>query len=278
MEVRSMVLKATSLYTPIQTQLMKTERQAQYEEYIPAIALRPYIACYWSIRGTSGEKADDYIQTQVLPDGCVDFIFTIDPSSRCSSILFVSLDRPMIARTYTNVLTIGVRFRPGGVYAFLNEPMEQFIGQPTCLDLLWKMGREIQRQLVEAPDLPTKISILDSILTLSLEQRNHIPFNSSFYNMLHWIYSTKGKTTVQELADKETMSVRNVNRLFHQWIGLNPKQFCRIVRFQYVLQTVLKYPGINGAYLAATYGYTDQSHLIREFKTFSGVTPNQLSK
>ena len=93
------------------------------------------------------------------------------------------------------------------------------------------------------------------------------------------IYITP-QISVNELSSIASLSKKQFERLFHSFVGINPKEYTRIVRFQKALAQMQHQAGkeINQAQIAYTSGYADQSHFIREFKKFCGYTPMSLLK
>jgi len=84
-----------------------------------------------------------------------------------------------------------------------------------------------------------------------------------------------GQTDIITLADAACLNRKQCNRVFSDYIGSNPKEFSRIVRFQRVLHILETQPQISFAALTCECGYFDQSHLIKEFKALSGYTPTK---
>ena len=83
-------------------------------------------------------------------------------------------------------------------------------------------------------------------------------------------------TSVTDLASITCLGKKQFERLFNELVGINPKEYARIVRFQKSLKLLQHYSDVNQAQLAYQCGYADQSHFIREFKQFSGYTPLSL--
>lgn len=81
--------------------------------------------------------------------------------------------------------------------------------------------------------------------------------------------------TVGTLADEACLGKRQFERVFREQVGMNPKEYSRVVRFQKSLR-MLQCGSRNYAGIAAECGYADQSHFIREFKSMSGHTPKSL--
>lgn len=73
----------------------------------------------------------------------------------------------------------------------------------------------------------------------------------------------------------ESDDIVHSQRIFHEYIGLNPKEFMRVVRFHKALFILQNDPSMNFTRLTYECGYYDQSHLIREFKQFAGYTPRE---
>lgn len=88
------------------------------------------------------------------------------------------------------------------------------------------------------------------------------------------------QTTVTELSSITCLCKKQFERLFHSLVGMNPKEYARIVRFQKALAQMQHQTGkeISQAQIAYASGYSDQSHFIREFKKLSGYTPMSLLK
>jgi len=87
------------------------------------------------------------------------------------------------------------------------------------------------------------------------------------------------QTSVTCLSSIACLSKKQFERLFNSLVGINPKEYTRIVRFQKALAQMQHQSGkINQAQIACASGYADQSHLIREFKKFCGYTPMSLLK
>ena len=76
-----------------------------------------------------------------------------------------------------------------------------------------------------------------------------------------------------QLSDVACLSTKQFGRVFTDYIGTTPKDFLRIVRMQRALYVLQQNPGSPFAQVAYECGFSDQSHMIKEFKLFSGYTP-----
>ena len=88
-------------------------------------------------------------------------------------------------------------------------------------------------------------------------------------------YDENYEDAVKALADISCLSEKQFNRIFSEYIGIAPKDFLRIIRLQRTLSVLQHNPGISFAQLSYECGFTDQSHMIKEFKLFSGYTPKE---
>ena len=80
------------------------------------------------------------------------------------------------------------------------------------------------------------------------------------------------------MADQAGVSRQYLTRVFREDVGVSPKLYCRLSRFQAALKLARKGEQVNWADLAIGAGYTDQSHMIAEFREFSGMTPGTFGR
>lgn len=90
---------------------------------------------------------------------------------------------------------------------------------------------------------------------------------------LERLYNTQGRIRMSALAADCFLSLRQFERRFKQRIGVSPKMFARILRFESLLNSLIQDPAFSFADAASRLGYHDQSHVIHEFKTWAGCTP-----
>lgn len=90
---------------------------------------------------------------------------------------------------------------------------------------------------------------------------------------LERLYRTHGRIRIDELAAECALSLRQFERRFKQRIGVSPKMFARILRFEALLDSFIREPAFSFADAASRLGYHDQAHVIHEFKTWAGCTP-----
>ncbi|WP_309119283.1 helix-turn-helix domain-containing protein [Paenibacillus sp.] len=273
----------------LQTHTLFQPRQAngrvatnKYMEIIPSPLLNSYVSCYWVSEPVTENQQQDSSRSlnalregsvdRVLPDGCSDIIFEHDLKRNKYRTLFCGfIDEPFTI-TYDQhypLRKFGVRFFPGGIYSMLGIPQQEFANSHVDIDLVWaSMTKEIEARIFEETSFEKKARIMDEYL-LSCVRTKIIANDNLINNLLYHIFVTEGKKSVRELASKEAISTRQMNRIFYRWIGTSPKRFCEVVRFQSIVNVIQSSPVIDRT-LAFNHGYFDQAHMIRDFKRFYG--------
>jgi AraC-like DNA-binding protein len=93
----------------------------------------------------------------------------------------------------------------------------------------------------------------------------------------HWLRRSHGQIRMTDLAAQSHLSASQLERTFKHYTAISPKAYARIVRFGSLQAGLLVNPSIRLAELAEVYGYSDQAHLIREFKSFADRTPRDFA-
>lgn len=250
----------------------------------PCKLLQPYVRYYWVF------KSNRPLNTFTFPIGCPQIIFhkqaplhipelnaTQDKLTVCGQVNFSS-------RLYANgnIEMIVVVFHPHTMNLFLNIPTSLFYNQEVSgYNLENKSLDELSARIVDCADNSICIRYIEEWL-LSQVANN---LSNATYQIkridaaIQQIYVTP-QISVTELSSIACLSKKQFERLFHSFVGINPKEYTCIARFQKALAQMQHQAGkeINQAQIAYASGYADQSHFIREFKKFSGYTPMALLK
>jgi len=165
-------------------------------------------------------------------------------------------------------------FRPFGAKIFFNTPINEFHDKSISLDDLGDKGLvELKKRILNEPDDKVCISLIERFFIKRLSSVN----DYNYYRMVASINAINRSPSIaiKSLADITCLSYKQFNRIFTGYIGSNPKEFIRIVRFQLALFILQNNADISMTSLAYECGYYDQPHLVKEFKTFSGYTPTE---
>ncbi len=241
-----------------------------YREYTPCRELQPYVACYW-VNIAYGHKHKPLI-SRVIPDGCMDIVFDMSISSNKCALVVGLMTTPDI-KTIEGISDFtGVRFKPGGLIPFIRSNAADFTDQLIPLyDVIGYEAVEIGERIYFSGNLQDRVAAMEKALLRLLHKTGDIePFMAYALGL---IYQQKGTILVNDLAARLNIGQRQLSRKFNDWIGINPKAFSKIIRFQNIISELNGASGTRLLDLGLRYGYYDQAHFIKEFKTFYGMTP-----
>ena len=190
--------------------------------------------------------------------------------------------------THCQQFIIGLHFKPGGAFRFLPMPVHELAGAFVGLDQLW--GAEavrLREQLLAAPRPKAKFNILNQALLGRLKSSppGHPAVNFALRN-----FDRAPFERLAEVTARSGLSHRRFIEVFRAQVGLAPKAFCRVRRFQEVLrrvQTLAMNPRAHDcrrrqpfewSEVALACGYYDQAHFIHEFQGFCGLNPTAYLK
>jgi AraC-like DNA-binding protein len=170
---------------------------------------------------------------------------------------------------------MAVHFRPGGAFPFLGVPLSDLENGYVGLDDIWgRNGILLQERLIDAPTAEVRFGILETFL---LSQ----PWSSvrRHPGVATAVQAIEANPSIQmaDLRHLVGMTTKRLIALFRSEIGLSPKAYARIRRLQAALR-LLGAGTMTGAQVAAEVGYFDQAHFVREFRSFTGMTPTQYTE
>ncbi len=165
---------------------------------------------------------------------------------------------------------VGVTFRPGGAYPFFGVPASTLRNGHVDLSDLWRAEGAFVRERLLA--LATPEGKLDALQSLLLAHAVH-PLSSD-RTLVRAMSEIESGAPIRAVADHVGTTVRTLERRFQSKVGVSPKMFARLRRFQRLLASMK--PGKAGwSELALAHGYYDQSHLHRDFVSFTGFAPSR---
>jgi len=243
-----------------------------YQEYPPDIRLQHLIETYWIANGI----VDAPLTQGVMPDGCVDIIFDFgDNKTGFPKLVGTMTSLLEISYQPGKVQMMGIRFAPGGITAFTRIPVN-----------------EITNRNIE---LPISETLFDSAFHESLPEINQIQerlayINRYFIKRLHKLYSLNeqinhavsliqshnGRLTIRQLAKESCLCERHLERKFKLAIGISPKVFSNVMRFQFARHYLKSHEKESLSSAAIVCGYHDLSHMNKEFQVFGSISPSEL--
>lgn len=218
-------------------------------------------------------KKEHENKLQAVPDGSVDLLFSIGRQNVHTYIggtVLKAKHWPL----YDGTTYFGVRFQPGKCQLPKELSISEIVNTDIEIDGN-SFGRNLAEQIVEGKDIQERAQIfLKKYKEIFLKKDEKDVTHSLEAYVRNRIYACKGNITIQALAQETGYSECYIRRIFHSVHGISPKVFEKFVRFQYVLnQMNQKSENLTIEDIALESGYYDQSHMIKDFKSFSGITP-----
>jgi len=250
-----------------------------YTLAFPAPALADFIENYWFVVTPPGASMN--LTVDVFADARADLVFNygapytrLEPG-RVESIASSNLDaqrvHPITIKQRGEVVVAGVRFKTAGLGAFVSS-VHRWTNRVVPLAKVF--GRDIvalERRLREKiGDSNAQAALLDAYFVSKLEPTDS---KRALWALKSKIEAARGLVRIDELCEESAISIRQVDRLFREHLGVRPKTFARIARFQNAIGLLKKDPGCTIADVAARCGYYDQSHFVHEFRRFAGAPP-----
>jgi len=172
---------------------------------------------------------------------------------------------------------IGISFLPYGLFDFFDIPVSEFTSKITCLkDISESLTNNLKEKLEKENRASKQVLIIEEEL-LKILNSNSVIDNSYIDIFNEFIYNTDA-IKISDFCRNVGISERHLERLFKKYIGLSPKTFSRVTRFQKISKKLIENDFEKLCTLALEYQYYDQMHFIRECKDFTGNTPLKLSQ
>ena len=245
------------------------------ENYSPCDALKPFIKTFTIIESETG------MVNRILPEASLIMAFRFNGSIHYTQqnergILPVSVisgvrKSPRIMDYAKNTSILLVKFNTGGATAFFREPLHELFETSISLDDLLPHHEliRIEEQLAEARNHTVRISIIERFL---LSKVKPTPPDMLIDYAIQKIKSASGIIRIQELLADLPTSRDPFEKKFRRAVGTSPKQFAALIRMRHVIDSYTSRNSLTDTAHAA--GYFDQAHFIKDFKSFTGETPN----
>lgn len=244
-------------------------RDAARLERPVAPPLRKHFSKAWHLKIPRGSRP---LEFSVLPDGCAELVWSNGVLSLLgpSTTAYAEIAAP-------GSTSVAVRFRLGAAPAWLGIPAADLVGNRVILDEIDEpLATKLRDAVGNVQSPETVLERLESALADSTGTRNDLdPCMAGVTDLLQHLRASEG-TLLRDLQRLTNLSERSVRRETARVFGFGPKTLERVVRFQHFLNFAEKRRGDGLATLAAAAGYSDQSHLTRETRELTGMTPKTL--
>lgn len=251
-----------------------------YEEFSPEPALAPFIHCYWFL-SDSGTVAGEL--QPIVPDGRMEIVVNLADrflrhhregtvERQSASLLAGQITSPIVVQPSGTVDLIGIRFRPAGAATLLSLPPRELRDQlADATAVLPDLIRDLPDKLHAAATISSRLHTLDqhfARLRTSWQEPDH-----GVDAALDRIVGSHGRLRIGTVAAQLGMTRRTLERRFEAGVGMGPKLFARITRFQVAFRQIQQSGPGTFSRVAHRCGYYDQAHLVRDFHDFAGTSP-----
>jgi len=230
-----------------------------FREVRPSPALHGVVDRFWLCDVAVATTSDDPFE--VLPDGCVEVVFALG-EARGQMLAFGTATQGRLFPTQPGTVYLGMRLRPARLGGLIDAKADSLTDRHDELDRLGEVRADcLLAQLHEAVSVEAQVAVLEQHVHQAWRAQSQL---AALDRAVAAVQRHAGNIRVEQLVEYASLSRRQLERQFRAAVGLTPKQFCRVVRFQHVLAK-LRAGQPNRAALAAELGFTDQSHLRRDF-------------
>jgi len=169
-----------------------------------------------------------------------------------------------------------ILFQPSGLNQLIGVDMRSLVNQdPAASDVLGTSAVRLGDKVRAAPDFSARVRATQQWLDGQME-RQASP-NGAINDASALLITTAGQMRVDDLVRLTGMSASQLRRLFNEQVGLSPKGYARLIRFDQALVARRSAPERSWTDILHDLGYYDQAHFIREFHMFTGISPTRYS-
>lgn len=252
----------------------------EYLTYDPHPELESLINQYWSLKVPEQEKS----RQRIIPDGCIEMAFILgDDIKRYTSeddyilqpramVLGQVMD-PFYIEPVGEVDTFAISFFPLGFSNLISKSLDELVNTETPLDQLFDpmIIRELENNVIHADSTQERIKIVEAFLFERLQESRVI--DQVIRTTVEVMYQRGGNVKLGEVLGHDKSSRRHLERQFKKQVGISPKQLGKVIRLQAALSLLLDKEPQNLTKIAYSSNYYDQSHFIKDFREFTGITP-----
>jgi AraC-like DNA-binding protein len=170
--------------------------------------------------------------------------------------------------------TVFARLPLGSYHAVLGKPASEFAGRIVALRDLWDTAamQRLEEQLAAASDAGSAVVTLKAAIAERLEPRTCFDTNTRLAQCAARRLQSR---SVASVAENLGVSERHLRRVFREVVGLSPKAFFKVMRFERALKAARDGRNPGWSEIAVDAGYYDQAHMIADFRSIAGTTPRE---
>ena len=251
---------------------------------LPRQDLRPFVRVVWAL-DENDQRSVDASRERVLPTAMMHLVIRLsnhplrvfdddtDPIGHSigQAVVGGARSAPYVRDVSEPVSSVGVQLLPGASELLFGVPADELAGRHTALDEFWgRSVTETRARLCESSSSERRLDILESILAARISRVRGL--HPAVAHSLDRFTTT---ADVRAVVKETGYSHRRFIAVFCRAVGLTPKLYCQVLRFQRVLERIVATPSASWVKLALAAGYSDQPHFNRQFREFTGITPGE---
>ncbi|WP_353780057.1 helix-turn-helix domain-containing protein [Winogradskyella sp. 3972H.M.0a.05] len=255
-----------------------------FKEYYPSEFYSKYIDSYFEI---DSRYIIEDITDLVVPDGTFGLLFIDEKNLRRStsinnppitlkkSTIFGQKTKPInYYFTKGSTSAFGIKINPCGFHLFTGLTSKEFKDLFVEIDLLGNLDlMDLESKVFEAEGVDKKIKAVEDYILLALSKYGLDDDHFLFESIVEYIYSYRGEVRFQSLTETFNTNYKKIERLFDKYLGISPKTYIRIVRFNAAVNLHMNNKHESLTQIGLQLGFFDQSHFIRDFKKFTSLSP-----
>ncbi|PWJ57386.1 helix-turn-helix protein [Dyadobacter jejuensis] len=252
-----------------------------YQTFQPHSDLESLVSCYWTL-DVPAQPAPQ--RQRIIPDGCIEMAFILgDDIKRYTSqdayllqpraMVLGQTIKPFYIEPTGYVNTFAIRFHPYGFANLVPMPIKNLANKETPLSELFEKQTavSIENEIIKANSSSERIEIIEKFLFDRLHDKSTI--DKIVKTTIDALLLTNGSASIGTILKDNLPKRRQLERNFANQIGVSPKQLGKVIRLQTALKMLLNQKSENLTNIAYESQYFDQSHFIKDFKAFTGISP-----
>jgi AraC-like DNA-binding protein len=238
---------------------------------VPATPLSEFVRLFWYWAG----HPQPLVRERMLPMASVELVINLNSQRVSHSGMSGPRSESFLIERRATDRLLGVHFEPGGAFPFLGFHYSELHNKHITLADLWgeRPADRLLCLLNEAPTIELKFRTLERWL-IGIARRP-LRHHSAVAFAVNRFRKIPCNSSSAEVAETVGFSQRHFIEIFRNEVGMTPKLFCRVERFQHVIRAIGKKTEVDWIDLALDFGYSDQSHFNHEFREFSGLRPTE---
>ncbi|MFD0620687.1 DUF6597 domain-containing transcriptional factor [Paenibacillus sp. GCM10027629] len=247
--------------------LSRGTHKFQLTRHEPSEDIDQFVKHFWIVSWDLTEQAP-YLQ-EVVPNPCVNLVIESNRSA-----IFGAAKQKYTHHLEGKGVVFGVKFKPGGFYPFIKQPISELANQPMRIQDVFDVEiGTLEQELLTQESESDMVRLAEQFIRPKLP-----PWDDQveFINqIIDRVKVDREITKVDEICDLFHLNKRTLQRLFDQYVGVSPKWVIQLYRLQNAAETIEHQPRIDWSELSTELGYYDQSHFIKDFRTIIGKTPDE---